>query len=302
MKSLAQAVTRFWDDWQLRRGAERRRDEAGTRWVDWGDHPRVLERVLERAFGPPRRTLYACLGDAYPQLKTAHALSLCCGDAGFERQLLAAGVVRRVTGIDLSPVRVASAAPADGLELRVDDVNGGDFGRCGYDAIIAKAALHHIERLETAFEGMVRALKPGGFLLAIDFFGPTRFQWTDVQLDAANRFLETEVPEALRRQADGSLYRASRPTVAHVIETDPSEAVRSGEIMDLLPRYFPRVEVRDVGGTLLNLIFAGTIVNNFDERNPAHNGIVDRACALEQSLLEAGAITSDFKIVAAYLE
>ena len=292
----------FWDAWQRKRDTERRPDGGSPKWVDWADHPRILELVLEKVFGPPRRSLFECLGAAFPQLSGGHALSLCCGDGAFERQLIQTGVLRRVTGIDIAPVRVASAVAAPGLDFQVGDANSGNFGRQLYDAVIAKAALHHIECLESAFEGIRRALKPGGCLIAIDFFGPTRFQWTDVQLAAVNRFLADEVPEPLRRQADGTLYSAVRPTPAEMIASDPSEAVRSGEILALLRQNFSRLEIRDIGGTLLQLIFSGSIVNNFDASSPQHNRIVEQAFALEQSLLACGAIEADFKFVAAYVD
>lgn len=295
-------ASNFWDDWQRKRDTERLLDGVSRKWVDWGNHPRILELVPGKVFGPPRRSLFECLSATFPQLRSGQALSLCCGDGAFERQLIQTGVLQRVTGIDIAPVRVASAVAVVGLDFQVGDANSGNFGSQLYDAVIAKAALYHIECLESALQGVRRALKPGGCLIAIDFFGPTRFQWTDVQLAAINRFLEEEVPESLRRQADGSLYSAVRPTLAEMNASDPSEAVRSGEILELLRQYFPRLEIRDIGGTLLNLIFSSSIVNNFDESSPQHNRIVEKAFALEQSLLAPGAIEADFKFVAAYVD
>lgn len=66
--------------------------------------------------------------------------------------------------------------------------------------------------------------------------------------------------------------------------------------------FFSRLGIRDIGGTLLNLIFSSSIINNFDEFNPEHNRIVEKAFALEQSLLAAGTIEADFKFVAAYVD
>ena len=292
----------FWDDWQRKRDTQRLPGGDSRAWVDWADHPRILELVLDKVFGPPRRSLFECLSAAFPQLRSGHALSLCCGDGAFERQLIQTGVLQRVTGIDIAPVRVASAVAAAGLDFQVGDANSGNFGSQLYDAVIAKAALHHIECLEPALQGVRRALKPGGCLIAIDFFGPTRFQWTDAQLAAVNRFLAEEVPEPLRRQADGTLYSAVRPTLAEMIASDPSEAVRSGEILALLRQYFSRLEIRDIGGTLLQLIFSSSIVNNFDASSSQHNRIIEKAFALEQSLLACGAIEADFKFVAAYAD
>ena len=63
-------------------------------------------------------------------------------------------VLQRVTGIDIAPVRVASAVAEAGLDFQLGDANSGNFGHRQYNAVIAKAALHHIERLETALQGV----------------------------------------------------------------------------------------------------------------------------------------------------
>jgi SAM-dependent methyltransferase len=292
-------AAQHWDEWQREHAA------APGAFVDWGDHPRVLALVYEKLFGSSSTTLFDFLKAAYPSFAEATALSLCCGDGGFEKLLVSQGVFGRIVGTDLSPVRVEAANQQRGelrqkLEYRVADANSGDFGEQLYDVVFAKAALHHVEQLEQLFAGIRRCLRPGGCLATIDFFGPTRFQWTDAQLAAANRFLATEVPEQLLRKPDGTLHRnIARPTVQQMIAMDPSEAVRSGELYGLLAANM-RIETElALGGTLLNLILDGTIVNNFDPRVQEHNRIIEKAFALEQTLIAAGEIGSDFKLIVA---
>ena len=105
---------------------------------------------------------------------------------------------------------------------------------------------------------------------------------------------------ALLRKRDGGLHeRMTRPDVDDMIRLDPSEAVRSGELYALLKANFTLVEDLALGGTLLNLVFYGDVVNNFDPDNESHNRIIREAFALERRLIDNGALGSDFRLIVA---
>ncbi len=291
-------TAQHWDDWQAHAA------QQPARYGDWADHPVVLGLLQEELFGSASVSVLDFFKASCPEFADAHALSLCCGDGAFERQLVAAGVFGSVTGLDLSPARVEAANAARGawagrLAYEVGDANSGEFGTACYDVVFAKAALHHVEALEAMFDGVRRCLRPGGRLATIDFFGPTRFQWTDRQLELANAFLQ-RLPDALVRRSDGSLHRGlQRPTVQHMIALDPSEAVRSGELLDVL-RASMRIEHEfDAGGAVLNLVFDGGIVNNFEAGRAEHDAWIHEAFACERAHMAAGDIGSDFKVIVA---
>ena len=292
-------AAQHWDAWQASRNA------SPINYVDWGDHPTVLGLIYQDLFGSSTTTVLDFFKESYPELSQARALSLCSGDGSFEKALVAQGVFRSVVGTDLSPVRVAQANEnrgeyADRLEYQIADVNDGNFGAGTYDVVFAKAALHHIEALDTSLRGMKRCLRPGGRLMTIDFFGATRFQWTEQQMSLANGFLEKSIPENLLRRKDGSLHqKVARPTVEQMIEIDPSEAVRSGELYDALANHFEIERELNAGGTLLNLIFDGTVVNNFEAGNAEHDALIEKAFRYERALMAKGEIGSDFKIIIA---
>jgi len=295
--ALASRAADHWDRWQAAHDSQR------PRMTDWGDHPEVLRLIGAELLGSADTSIVGFLAGRLGA-RQAHAMSLCCGDGSFEKALLAGGVFRTIEGLDISEVRIGAARAAAGeqqgrLTFRACDIDAADFGEAVCDAVVAKAALHHLSRLEELFDGIARCLRPGGVLVTLDFFGPTRFQWTDRQLDEANRFLETEVPEELRRLPDGSLYRATRPTVQEMIEMDPSEAVRSADLLPLLrERFEPELDL-PLGGTLLSLILHGSIVDNFEPGNEAHDAIVRKAFALERRLMAEDAIGSDFRLIIA---
>lgn len=207
--------------------------------------------------------------------------------------LLSSGIFTSLTGIDFSPARVELALQSrveqeSQLSFFVGDVNAGDFGDQTHDVVFAKAALHHVEQLQVLFDGIRRCLRPGGKLVTLDFFGPTRFQWTDAQLDATNHFLATGIPESLLEKRDGSYHRQlARPAVVDMISMDSTEAVRSGELYTLLKSNFLIEQDLALGETSLNLIFYGDVMNNFDPSDARHN------------LINSGRIGSDFRLIIA---
>lgn len=294
-------VSNYWSNWQ------QNKDTSQKKWVDWGDHPKLLELIYRDLFGESNITLFDFFKIEYPQFANANVLSLCSGDGSFEKKLISYNVFGSITGIDIARKRVVNAnhnreGYKDRLQFIVGDVNEGKFGHNLYDVVFAKAALHHVEKLDSLFKGIKSCLKINGYLISIDFFGPKRFQWSDYQIEAANRFLSKEIPAELLVKPDGSIHQnVSRPTIEQMIQMDPSEAARSDELLGLISRNFRKLRVFEIGGTLLNLIFDESIINNFDEDNEEHNEILRKAFYYEKKLIEEGRIGCDFKFIIAQL-
>lgn len=294
-----QATVEHWNAWQQTQNG------ASPRYTDWGDHPTILRSISREVLGDANTNILAYLKSRFPAFSNQHALSLCCGDGGFEHLLVSQGVFGSVHGIDASPARITAANLGASdlkphLTFTCQDANAGAFGETVCDVVFAKAALHHIENLEVLVPAIGKALRPGGHLVTLDFFGPTRFQWTDAQIEATNWFLDNRVPPSLLQNANGlAQYRASRPTVQAMIDMDPSEAVRSSELYPLLQNHFELVMDLALGGTLLNLIFYGDVVNRFDPGNQQHDEVIEEAVAYERSLMAASVIGSDFRLIVA---
>lgn len=294
-------ASNYWNNWQESKDASR------SKWIDWGDHPKVLELIYNDLFGSSNITLFDFLKTEYPDFKNCKALSLCSGDGDFENKLVSSNVFDSITGIDIARKRVTNANNNRGenknrLQFIVGDVNEGYFGHNLYDIVFAKAALHHVEKIDSLMKGIKFCLRPDGYLITIDFFGPKRFQWSDSQIEATNEFLSKEIPTVLLVKQDGSLHQnVSRPTIEQMLEMDPSEAVRSDELLGLISGNFRELKIFDIGGTLLNLIFDGSIINNFDEDNEEHNEILRKAYYFEKKLIKEGSIGCDFKFIIAKL-
>ena len=158
-------------------------------------------------------------------------------------------------------------------------------------------SLHHIENLEHIFRQIQKALKPNGLFVLNEFVGPNRFQWTKKQVDIANDLLEI-IPLKykhckIRNEIKKTVYQ---PTVQSMIETDPSEAVRSEEIIDIVTSIFKIIHRQDYGGTILNILLEG-IVCNFMETDENAIALLNMLFYIEKCLIQEKILPSDFTLI-----
>lgn len=85
---------------------------------------------------------------------------------------------------------------------------------------------------------------------------------------------------------------ANLPTARSVMAVDPSEAVRSAEIVPVLRQYFDIIEFKPLGGTILQFLLAD-IAGNF-QGDEAGARLLEMLFAIEDALMEIGHLDSDF--------
>jgi len=109
------------------------------------------------------------------------------------------------------------------------------------------------------------------------------------------------LPERLRWVAGAGAARArvERPSIAHMSATDPSEAVRSAEILLAMEARFQVQARREFGGTLLNPMLEG-IVGNFRVESEEDTALLRLLIAVEEMLLQHGVLPSDFVVLVAH--
>ena len=286
-------------------------EQAGTWSIGgvrhWTELRQVHDEINQRVSGDPAVDPYMHLlrTRLAGRLPVARALTIGCGSGELERGLCQHGFSARHDAFDIAPkavekaIAAASEAGLDHLRYAVADGNALELEPGSFDVVFGVHAIHHVEKLEHAFGEISRALTPDGLFFMNEFVGPTRFQWTDRQLEAVNGLLRA-LPEEFRRSAaDGRLKtEVPRPTVAEMIAADPSEAVRSGEILSVAASYFEILEVRPYGGTVLQLLL-DDIAGNFARPGTGGKELLDAICAFEWALVEAGHLESDFAVVVA---
>ncbi len=241
-----------------------------------------------------------------PNMPVKKALSLGCGGGNLERALIHLNAAELIEAYDASPesIRLAKELAeennlTDRLKYAVCDINKIELQENSYDFIVAKMSLHHFENFDHIYQQISRALKPGGVFMFNEYVGPTRFQWTDLQLSIANRLLQA-LPKKYRFSAFNNLQldEIHRPTIQEMIDMDPSEAVNSNDIMPKLKLYFDVIEYKKYGGTILHLLM-NHIMANFDTTNEFDVALLKMIFLQEQVLIENNVIDSDFCYVVA---
>jgi hypothetical protein len=145
------------------------------------------------------------------------------------------------------------------------------------------------------------SLLPNGFFVACEYVGPNQLQWLPAQVEAINELLAILPERYLRRVSDPSDFKRRFPgpsPIQWMNEHDPSEAIRSEEIIPLVRSIFELLELKPAGGTLLHMLLQD-IVGNFDPASDVDNCIQRLLCHVEWKLIATGALKSDFTYLAA---
>jgi SAM-dependent methyltransferase len=295
--SPAGAVAACWGD-----TAEARRRAPLQGWLD---SPLVLrEYVHPRLYGRAEGNWLAGISRRLGIPAAGHWLSLGCGGAGAEIGAARDGLFASMVALDVAgraveaAERAAAAAGISSIEFGVADLNRPTLPAATYDVVMMSMALHHVAALEALFAAVRTTLKPRGIFLVNEFVGPRQLQFTDLQL-AIVRDLLAALPERLRIDSATGQVKSEyvRLPVEHWNLWDPSEAVRSDEIVPLLHRHFEVVLQIDYGGTLLNPLLEH-IVHNFDPRNEADVALIRMLARFEELAIRHGVVGNDFAVMA----
>ena len=181
----------------------------------------------------------------------ARGVSWGCGLGAFERAAVQIGLVNRVDAFDLSTAslrgarRLAREEAVSGIRYRSGDFDRPRLPASRYDIVFFHQSLHHVSRLEALFEALDRALLPGAIAYVDEYVGPSRAHWSEARLRTAQEILDGLPADAKRRTV----------LIPPIESDDPSEAIRSDEIVPLLRERFEILEWRPYGGQLADLLF-----------------------------------------------
>jgi SAM-dependent methyltransferase len=247
-----------------------------SKYRSWLEHPTVIRYVNRRITGDPELNGVTWFQRKYLPETVDVGLSLGCGFGAFERAAIEMKIAHRFHANDLSPGAIATATAeaanagmSERIEYSVINMDADVLPCDAYDVVFGLASIHHVFNLEHLFKRVRASMKPGALFYLDEYIGPSRFQTPAAAITLIND-IRAILPAKLRYDLfsqDGSLISTYSPSgVEHFELHDPSEAVRSSEIVSVLKMYFDIVEYRPYGGTLLHMLLTG-ITGNFDENN-----------------------------------
>lgn len=81
-----------------------------------------------------------------------------------------------------------------------------------------------------------------------------------------------------------------RSNKKYLLKTDPSEGVRSPEIIPVAKKYFSNIEVRPFGGAILQSALDANFYLNFDKTSHTHRNCLELLCSIEKSFMATNEI------------
>jgi SAM-dependent methyltransferase len=227
-------------------------------------------------------------------------LVLGCGSGGLERLAAERGIASRVFACDLEPSTLHLAEQSrqsdgiQGLVYFLCDLDRPDFPITRLGGVIAHDTIHHVRELELLLARLRDLLRPSGTLAFCEYTGPSRFQYPDQQLEILNDYLH-RIPARLRIHPDSGrvVDRISRVDPEVLAREDPSEAIRSEDVLPATLEQFTPEIVRPYNGALLNPLLQDIIVNFDSDEGQA---VLEYLCEQEQQLTEANTLTPNFML------
>ncbi|HUO83615.1 MAG TPA: class I SAM-dependent methyltransferase [Thermoanaerobaculia bacterium] len=242
MNELRQTAA-FWD-----------REHSAAEFRTWMEHPLVRSAINRRIGGSREMWPLDWFSELIAPRTFERALSIGCGTGALERDLIRRGLCRSVDALDASLQSVAEAARLAALDEFGESINYfvGDFNRLSlprarYDLVLFHQSLHHVDELEALLSTVMRSLTSKGLLFLDEYTGPSRTSWTPRRFAYA-RCVYDRLPPSIR-------LHQKLPLPIHPF--DPSEAIRSDEILHRTRIGFETISERPYGGNLLAPIYPG---------------------------------------------
>lgn len=264
----------YWDNYH---------EEERTRW--WHS-PEIIRHFNKNICGKPldgwNAGGFELLKGYLHGKKIEKAISIGCGSAWKEIELIKSGLVSSILCYDLSENMIKKAqenACRANVEKQMCFICGDVFKsmepNTEFDLVFWDNSLHHMEDARQAVQFSYKILKENGFLYCNDYIGASRFQRTDMEMAIVNG-IRLYLPDEIFIKPDGGVYQRFYvgPTVEQIINMDPSEAADSENIIPAIKENFVHTDIRYAGG-LIYLVCMEDIIHNITEDDPLLNYLLE---------------------------
>lgn len=232
--------------------------------------PEITRRVSGQTEIPLTRYLIA----RYAKGPVTNLLEVGCLTG---KKLLTLGAVNRY-GVDVASEAIERGRQDNpSLNLSVMDLNEPSSLGVPFNVILANGVLHHIEKLEACADWIVESLAPGGVLIASEYTGPVRYRYSKAEIDEINAAIDL-LPADLRQTFDPA-------SLAPKLRADPSESIRSRDIVDVLRGAGLNVAAIPYGGNTLQRALGPHFFKHFDPSNPEHLAGLARVIASDDEAM-----------------
>lgn len=260
--------------------------------IHWWDSPKLIRHMNYLICGEELDGWNTATIKELKKIRNRYelAVSVGCGSGGKEMQLLEQGIVERFICFELSEERIKIGtrnAKIRGLDDRIQFFYGDFF--CSnwvnkkYDLVFWDNSLHHMPDTYEAVKVSRNILKDDGVLFCNEYIGESRFQWSDEKLAYVNQ-IRDDLDESLFHVGDEIFPRhRKRPTIERMMQSDPSEAADSANILPAIKRYFKEPRITMLGGTV-HLLILDRMIQNI----PENSELLEQLIAADDEAIKKG--------------
>ena len=220
------------------------------------------------------------------------------GNPGPEMSLMETGLFNSIDVMDIAEGLlkkqhdIASQKGLQGIKYIKQDFNDVALKINEYDLIWAIGTAHHVEKLEPFFDQINTSLSDNGIFVMREYIGPNRMQFTDIQLNIVNEII-CVLPDKYKTNPEGFIKGTiTKPDINELIKKDPSESIRSQDIISVMEKRLNILELAYTGGTILHPLL-GDIATNF-ERDQDAETLLKLLILFEKTLVEKEVLQSDY--------
>lgn len=260
MDEIQKKIGQHWDEMSKKKKSDRRR---------WWKSPTIIRHINYKVCGRYLDGYNAgqieLLKEKAKYIPIDSALSIGCGFADKEMELLELGLVNHFSCYELSEIRINEGkriAESKGLSEKIT-FHLGDFYDSqenrneNFDMVFWNDSLHHMLDTEKSVKTSYEVLKTGGIFFCNEYVGATRFQWSDLEIAIANG-ARAALPEEVFYNFKKYI---KRPNLEKMKETDFSEAADSENIIPSITKYFQDLKIINLGGTIYSICLNDILEN-----------------------------------------
>lgn len=216
----------------------------------WNDIPEVYEYINNKCNFENPSSWVIDFKNRYAKKPFKNALFICCGNGWIDRTFIDENITVEADAFDYSKDLLKEAKKLKGdrkIHYFHADANKLAFPSEKYDLIVNVAGLHHVQYINKFSAELAKTLKTNGLFVHYDYIGPRRNQYSRSQWKIAKR-VNSILPRYI--QLDNMAY----PDLPTMMLSDPTEAIHSDLIINILKRYFVFKERHDINGGLAYLL------------------------------------------------
>ncbi len=264
--------------------------------VRWHQSPAILRHLNRLVCGEALPGPWAGLNrrlSQHPMAPFHRGISVGCGGARKELELLRLGIVKHFVLFEISETRLNHARQfADEMNLLnciTCHLSDEFLDHCGeYDLVYWNNALHHMLDTASVIKWSYDNLVHSGTFVMDDYVGPNRFQWSEYEMNMTRRVRELLPEDYLRHPRDRSVICplvVNPPSIERMLATDPTEAADSQAIVPALYEIFPKIDILRTGGIVYHLALVD-IIGNFNEQSDLP--LLEALLLLDEEIARAG--------------